>query len=113
MTDLFKYIVFAVGIIVVAMIFNFLRTQELAQAIVCTDGVISFLLHLVLWIFRNRVHEKFSVFVTAITILTTFQWALSIKLQLFAMEDNKVEQMILLKVSIEWLKQKAMVYAMF
>lgn len=29
------------------------------------------------------------------------------------MEDNKVEQTILLKVSIEWLKQKAMVYAMF
>ena len=71
-TDLFKYIVFAVGLIVVAMIFNFLRTQELAQAIVCTDGVISFLFHLVLWVFRGRVQEKFSICVTAITILTTF-----------------------------------------
>ena len=95
------------------MIFNFLRTQELAQAIVCTDGVISFLFHLILWVFRKRVQGKFSIYVTAITIFTTFQWALSVKLQLLAMGDDKVEQTILVKVSIEWLKQKAMVYAMF
>ena len=53
------------------------------------------------------------MYVTAVTILSTFQWALSVKLQLLAMEDDKVDQTILVKVSMEWLKQKAMVYCMF
>ena len=44
------------------------------------------------------------MYVTAVTILTTFQWALSVKLQLLAMQDDEVEQKILVKVSMEWLK---------
>ena len=54
----YGYFVVIVGAVLVVMFFNFIRTYELIQAIVAMDGLLSFVLHLCLWIRRNKLKEK-------------------------------------------------------
>ena len=79
------------------------------------DAAISFALHFTIWIKRDIFGDNFGTVVSVITILTTFQWVVSVKLQLLTMdgEDSDRRKAILIKVSMEWMKQKGMVYAMF
>ena len=78
--ELFKYFLGAVAVILVYIVFNFMRTRNIAEGIVLVDAAISFSLHFAIWIKRDIFGDNFGTVVSVITILTTFQWVMSVKL---------------------------------